>query len=151
MNPARNTMHSDKDQNHVRHHVRLPSGKQIEVVYLDSPQPPSLGGRHEHVHSDPLTGPLHVCFYCAGELVYPLDWAEAGPERWRILLRCPECEATREGVFEQAAVEYLDDELDRATGELVSDLQRMTHANMAEEIDLFVRALAADFILPSDF
>jgi hypothetical protein len=142
-------MHSDKDQHHVRHHVRLPSGKQIEVVYLDSPQPPALGAGQSH--SDPATGPLHVCFYCAGELVYPVDWAEAGPERWRILLRCPECEATREGVFEQTTVEFLDDELDRATEELLTDLQRMTHANMSEEIDVFVRALDADFILPSDF
>jgi hypothetical protein len=142
-------MHSDKDQHHTRHHVRLPSGKQIEVVYLDSPQPPSLGAGQGH--ADPATGPLHICFYCAGELVYPLDWAEAGAERWRILLRCPECEATREGVFEQTAVEFLDDELDRATEELLNDLQRMTHANMSEEIDTFVRALEADFILPSDF
>jgi hypothetical protein len=142
-------MHSDKDQHHTRHHVRLPSGKQIEVVYLDSPQPPSLGAGQGH--ADPATGPLHICFYCAGELVYPLDWAEAGPERWRILLRCPECEATREGVFEQSAVEFLDDELDRATEELLNDLHRMTHANMSEEIDTFVRALEADFILPCDF
>ena len=35
---------------------------------------------------------------------------------WRIVLRCPECESRREGVFEQAAVERLDDELDRAAG-----------------------------------
>ena len=55
-----------------------------------------------------------VCFHCAGELVYPLDWSEEGPRHWRIVLRCPECESRREGVFEQAAVERLDDELDRA-------------------------------------
>jgi len=53
-------------------------------------------------------------------------------------------EATREGVFEQEAVEELDDELDRAAGSLLSDLQRVTHANMAEEIDLFIRALDAE-------
>ena len=48
---------------------------------------------------------LHVCFNCAGELVYPLDWAEEGASHWRIVLRCPECEALREGVFEQTIVE----------------------------------------------
>jgi hypothetical protein len=94
---------------------------------------------------------LHVCVTCAGELVYPLDWDEAHPGHWRILLRCPECESTREGVFGQAAVERLDDELDRATGALLSDFRRMTHANMAEEIELFIRALDADLIGPSDF
>jgi hypothetical protein len=142
-------MPSDKSHHQVRHHVRLPSGKQIEVVYLDNPLPPSLSGGQRR--ADPAVEPLHICFYCAGELVHPLDWAEAGPGQWRILLRCPECEATREGVFEQAVVESLDDELDRAAEALLSDLQRVTHANMAEEIDLFVRALDADLIAPSDF
>lgn len=145
-------MHPDDTDNRVRHHVRLPSGKQIEVVYLESPLPPALDGVRGLQPPEPATTePLHVCFYCAGELVHPVDWAEAGTGRWRILLRCPECEATREGVFEQAAVEDLDDELDRATSALLSDLQRVTHANMAEEIDLFVRALQADLIAPSDF
>ena len=46
---------------------------------------------------------LHVCFNCAGELVYPLDWSEEGLRHWRIVLRCPECESRREGVFEQAS------------------------------------------------
>jgi len=139
---------SDNSHN-ARHHVQLPSGKRIEVVYLDNPLPPSLGA--ERQQSSPTTDPLHVCFYCGGELVHPVDWAEAGTGQWRILLRCPECEATREGVFEQAAVESLDDELDRAAEALLSDLQRVTHANMAEEIDLFARALDADLILPCDF
>ncbi|HUB36895.1 MAG TPA: hypothetical protein VL972_08725 [Solirubrobacteraceae bacterium] len=94
---------------------------------------------------------LHVCFNCAGEFVYPLDWAEEGDRHWRIVLRCPECEAHREGVFEQSVVERLDDELDRATGELLGDLRQITHANMTDEIDFFVRALDADLITPADF
>ncbi|HEV2981096.1 MAG TPA: hypothetical protein VGX51_06660 [Solirubrobacteraceae bacterium] len=96
-------------------------------------------------------GELHVCFHCAGQLAYPLDWAEEGPRHWRIVLRCPECESRREGVFEQAAVERLDDELDRAASLLLGDLKRMTHANMSEEVEFFIRALAADLIVPSDF
>ena len=94
---------------------------------------------------------LHVCFHCSGELAYPLDWSEEGAHHWRILLRCPECESRREGVFEQTAVERLDDELDRGASALLGDLRRMTHANMSEEIEFFVRALDADVILPSDF
>jgi hypothetical protein len=94
---------------------------------------------------------LHICFNCAGELVYPLDWSEEGLRHWRIVLRCPECESRREGVFEQAAVELLDDELDRAASALLGDLRRMTHANMSEEVEFFIRALDADLIVPSDF
>ena len=67
------------------------------------------------------------------------------------MLRCPECEARREGVFEQAVVEHLDDELDRGAGALLSDLKRITHANMTDEVEFFVRALEADLIEPPDF
>jgi hypothetical protein len=94
---------------------------------------------------------LHVCFHCEGQLAYPLDWSEEGPRHWRIVLRCPECESLREGVFEQTVVERLDDELDRAAGVLLGDLRRMTHANMSEEAAFFIRALEADLIVPSDF
>jgi hypothetical protein len=94
---------------------------------------------------------LHVCFHCARELAYPLDWCEEGPRHWRIVLRCPDCESLREGVFEQCAVERLDDELDRGASALLADLKRITHANMTDEIDFFVRALDADLIVPSDF
>ncbi len=137
-------MASENDKN-TSHQVRLPSGKLVEVVHLEQP--------HRGVEDRgaiPAVA-LHVCVSCAGELVYPLDWDEAHPGHWRILLRCPECENTREGVFGQAAVERLDDELDRATGALLSDFRRMAHANMAEEIELFIRALDADLIGPSDF
>jgi hypothetical protein len=94
---------------------------------------------------------LHVCFHCSGELVYPLDWSEEGPRHWRIVLRCPECESRREGVFDQTSVERLDDELDRGSSALLGDLRRMTHANMSEEVEFFVRALDADLVTPSDF
>jgi hypothetical protein len=97
------------------------------------------------------TDQLHVCFHCSGELVYPLDWSEEGLRHWRIVLRCPECESRREGVFEQTAVEMLDDELDRASSALLGDLRRMTHANMTEEAEFFIRALDADLIVPTDF
>jgi hypothetical protein len=94
---------------------------------------------------------LHLCFHCSGELVYPLDWSEEGPRHWRIVLRCPECESRREGVFDQTSVERLDDELDRGSSALLGDLRRMTHANMSEEVEFFVRALNADLITPTDF
>jgi hypothetical protein len=134
-------MPPEKDTN-IHHHVQLPDGKRLDVVYH----------HQRRVATDACaTDPLHVCFHCAGELVYPLDWAEEGPRHWRIVLRCPDCESRREGVFDEATVELLDDQLDRAAGALLSDLKRMTHANMTEEIEFFVRALDAELIGPSDF
>jgi hypothetical protein len=34
---------------------------------------------------------------------------------------------------------------------MLSDLRRLTHANMAEEIERFAAALHTDLILPEDF
>jgi hypothetical protein len=151
----------EDDSYRIRHHVQLPGGREIEVVYLDS-----NSSSRKPVSSDaPLTpaavsngapcsapsGPLHICPSCAGELVHPLDWAEESPGRWRILMLCPDCDLEREGVFGQALVERFDDELDRATSSLLDDLKRITQANMAEEILRFSRALQLDLIGPSDF
>jgi hypothetical protein len=127
-------------------------------IHPRAPKPPQAGAKAAP-KSQELQGPapactpeqLHICFNCAGELVYPLDWSEEGLRHWRIVLRCPDCESRREGVFEQSVVEQLDDELDRAAGALLGDLRRMTHANMSEEVEFFIRALDADLITPSDF
>jgi hypothetical protein len=134
-------MYSDSDPQ-IPQRAQLPSGKQMDVVY-----------RHDGQATERPCSPthLHVCFHCSAELVYPLDWSEEGPAHWRILLRCPNCESRREGVFAQATVERLDEELDRASAALLSDLRRMTHANMSEEMEFFIRALDADLIVPSDF
>ncbi|HTD10318.1 MAG TPA: hypothetical protein VK680_15640 [Solirubrobacteraceae bacterium] len=134
-------MDSDKDPD-IHRRASSQAGKPTGAVY---------GDQHRSVDGACSPAQLHVCFHCAGELVYPLDWSEEGPRHWRIVLRCPECESRREGVFDQTAVERLDDELDRGSSALLGDLRRMTHANMSEEVEFFVRALDAELIMPSDF
>jgi hypothetical protein len=134
-------MQPDGDNN-IQERPQVPRAAGIDIT--------PAGGRRAPADGAPPDR-LHICFHCAGELAYPLDWCEEGPRHWRIVLRCPDCESLREGVFEQAAVESLDDELDRGAGALLADLKRITHANMTDEIDFFVRALDADLILPSDF
>jgi hypothetical protein len=125
----------------IQQRLPLPAGEELAAGTSEHGAPAETAG----------SCGLHTCFHCAGELVYPLDWSEEGPRHWRIVLRCPECESRREGVFDQTAVERLDDELDRGSSALLGDLRRMTHANMSEEIEFFARALDADLILPSDF
>jgi len=134
----------------------MDSGKEPDIQQrapLPAGEPIDHGSEGRGTSAEATGSPsaLHICFHCAGELVYPLDWSEEGPRHWRIVLRCPECESRREGVFDQASVERLDDELDRGSSALLGDLRRMTHANMSEEIEFFARALDADLILPSDF
>jgi hypothetical protein len=164
-------MQEDND-NRIHRHVRLPGGRQIEVVYLDghreqhgesssscAPQPSQASSdtpivpapwRGDSTTTEPEQH-LHLCPRCSGVLVNPLDWAEESPGRWRILMRCPDCDLVREGVFGQTLVERLDEELDRATAAMLSDLKQLTHANMIEEIELFSRAMELDLIGPNDF
>jgi hypothetical protein len=106
--------------------------------------------QYPQVSTDTRQG-LHVCAECASELVYPLRWEEADNEHWNVTLRCPSCEWTEAGLFGHDVLERFDEELDRGTQVLERDLKRLTHANMAEEIDRFVRALALDAIQPMDF
>jgi hypothetical protein len=140
-------MSQEADNRHYVRRVVLPSGKTIEVVYFDETQAldaasPGLA----EVGED-----LHVCDECSSDLVYPVEWDEAGATHWEVTLRCPNCEWFGTGVFSQDAVERFDEELDRGTEQLVRDLKRMMHANMEDEIERFVHALEADHIQPDDF
>jgi hypothetical protein len=152
-------MESHGEQTHFVKRVVLPSGKTIEVVYFketDLPQPAAEPPVDE-VPAAPQAPPaqphqdLHICVECASELVYPVQWEESGPVNWNVLLHCPNCDIYREGIFTQETVEGFDEELDRGADALARDYKRLIRANMAEEIDRFVGALASDAILPEDF
>jgi len=135
-------------EGHYVKRVVLPSGKTIEVVYFESARMSTVqpGPDQDTVRQD-----LHVCLDCSSTLVYPTEWEEAGPENWRVALRCPNCEWTAVGVFPQDLVDNFDEELDHGTEQVVSDLKQLMQANMAEEIDRFVAALEAGALLPEDF
>lgn len=94
---------------------------------------------------------LHICSNCRSKLVYPLDWVDEDPTHWRMLLRCPDCETTREGIFTQRTIDVFTNEIDRGEAVVLSTLKRLTRENMTEAVDLFIHALHADLILPSDF
>ncbi len=68
-----------------------------------------------------------------------------------VSLRCPNCEWTGTGVFDQDSVERFDEELDRGTNALLAGLKRLVEANMEDTIERFVSALEVDAILPEDF
>jgi hypothetical protein len=134
--------------NHNGQYVRrvvLPSGRAIEVVYYES----SPSARPAPA-SRPLDD-LHICPECDRGLVFPVEWEEASATHWEVLLRCPNCEWTELGTFDQETVDRFDEHLDDGTEALIRDLKRLTRANMEEEIDRFSSALSVDLILPEDF
>lgn len=142
-----------KSERRRPHRVLLPSGREIDVVFSS----PAGGGRPaaregerlpETAHQD---AGLHLCRRCGSPLVHPIDWEQAGPQRWLVSLRCPNCEWTGSGVFGQEAVDLFDEELERGCELLLGDLERMIRANVAEQVERFVTALEANALLPSDF
>jgi hypothetical protein len=139
-------MDQSSDHQHYVRRVVLPSGKTIEVVYFNDEPAPGVVPATSEAADD-----LHVCPTCSSTLVYPTEWEEAGTTHWEVSLRCPNCEYASVGIFHQETVERFDEELDRGTEALIRDLKRLMHANMEEEIERFVTAIAEDQILPMDF
>lgn len=125
--------------------VVLPNGKTIEVLFAGEPAAPAPAARPAR------PAELHVCPACASDLVVPVTWEEAGSLHWDVTLHCPNCDWYGGGVFDEDAIERLDEALDRGTEALVQDLHRLVRANMEDQIDRFVAALAADALLPEDF
>jgi hypothetical protein len=145
-------MERHENQSHEVKRVVLPSGKTIEVVYFKEADELVKDVSPVETHA-PVEAyqELHVCLDCDSNLVHPVEWEEAGPENWRVLLECPNCAVLREGVFTQETVETFDEELDRGADALARDYRRLMRANMVEEIDRFAAALDANAILPEDF
>jgi hypothetical protein len=130
----------DEETNqHSVHRIVLPSGRKIEVV------------RFEDDPAEQVARPLHICPDCDSPLVQPLAWSETDDEHWELELSCPNCEWRDEAVYAQGEVEDLEDRLEDGLADLLDDLHRLAQANMADEIERFVRALADDLILPEDF
>ena len=138
-------MSRDADNGQYIRRVVLPSGRAIDVVYFE----PLADDR-----VTPASGPvreLHECPCCDRDLVYPVEWEEVSPTHWEVLLRCPNCEWSEVGTFDQPTVDRFDKRLDTGTETLTGDLRRLQQANMEEDIVRFARALDAGAILPEDF
>jgi hypothetical protein len=138
-------MNQPADNSQYVKRVVLPSGRAIEVVYFENQPEPEVA-----LAASTLTE-LHICPVCSRDLVYPVEWEETSNTHWEVLLRCPNCEWSDVGVFDQETVDAFDAELDRAGEQLSHDLKRLEQANMEEQIERFSRALASDAIWPMDF
>lgn len=108
----------------------LPSGKVIKQIYMGEklPHPPKLP--HE-------IRALEICPECRSTLVYPVEWDEASSTHWEVLLRCPNCEWSEVGVFDQETVDRFDQELDRGTERVLKDLECLAKITMKDDIERF--------------
>ena len=138
---------TDSNGQYVRR-VTLPSGRSIEVVYFEPLAAEAAGAAAAPKRQ---IDDLHVCPECDRDLVYPMDWEEASTTHWEVELRCPNCEWSEVGTYDQTTVDRFDEHLDNGTDALVKDLRRLVQANMEAEADRFGAALEAGAILPEDF
>jgi hypothetical protein len=125
----------------------LPSGRTIEVVYYEY----SVSLVEEQQPEKQQPADLCICPECDRGLVYPVQWEESSATHWEVLLRCPNCEWSEVGSFDQATVDRFDENLDLDTEMLIRDLKRLTKANMTEEVEAFTKALDEDLITADDF
>jgi len=127
--------------------INLPSGKVLEVVKPAGAEP------YTRVKAEPADQDrdLCICEVCASELVEPVEWEAAGPERWRVALSCPNCGYWTDGVFSQECVDRFDERLDEGTAVMLAELKRLRYVNMVDDAERFIAALNAGAILPEDF
>ncbi|MGI8800770.1 MAG: hypothetical protein ACR2KV_01150 [Solirubrobacteraceae bacterium] len=134
-------MEGQRHSSHYTRQLTLPSGRQIEVVYYEAPERPD--------HQD--AGDLHRCGGCGCEFVQPIDWSPTSRSYWSVTLRCPNCEWSGTGVYEQEVVDRYDDELNRGAAILSREVDRISTENMTDSVDRFITALNGGHILPDDF
>ena len=132
-------------QPHAVRRVVLPSGKTIEVVYFADSEVDSRF-TSDSGHRPPRLPRV---------LVARSSTRSSGRRPATTAGSC--CCAARTasgrapGSSTASTVERFDEELDRGTEALLTDLKRLMHANMEDEIERFIAALHADAILPMDF
>lgn len=145
---------SDKPKSEIRT-IRLPSGRQVEVGYLDD-EAVSLadsGPAVTELHAD-LQATVHElmhCGKCGCQTVQPVEWDGYGPRHWRIELRCPNCESRCTTIVEDEIAELCDRVHQRGVDELELTLKGLADENAESEIQRLRFALQNNHLLPQDF
>jgi hypothetical protein len=98
-----------------------------------------------------LDGSAHVCPLCASDLVYPVDGTRFDDNHWRLTLRCPNCELSRDVVLTQEGAERLDHQLCHGLEVIAHEADELTRQHFEEEGEKLIDALRNDRILPIDF
>ncbi len=143
-------MAQDQSPDRDPERIVLPSGKMIEVVRPAEAAAPSSGSNGPVAGGRAVARP-HLCPVCDCALVYPVAWMAAPSELWSVDLRCPNCESKETVVLAQEAADRFDEELELGAETMMTDLERLSLANMADHVDRFVAALEAGAIDPMDF
>ena len=149
-------MKRQNDTNPAARQLTLPSGRKIEIVYLEDTPAPVAPAPESHLSPGEVADAeaaidLTICGVCDCPFVQPVDWDEAGPRHWKLELRCPNCEAYGTVVVGDEVVDHYDLVLERGSAELARSLHQLVESGIDDEVERFSTALQQDLILPEDF
>jgi len=99
----------------------------------------------------PEAAGLEVCPACATDFVNPLEWSAIEDHSWWMLLRCAQCEHTREVTVANSEAERFDEALDRGADPIARAVRKLDLERMAATVESLIVALQRDLIGPADF
>lgn len=145
---------SDTPNSEVRS-ITLPSGRQVEISYLNG-EAVSLadqGLEIVEVEADlqETVAQLLSCGECGCDTVQPVEWDGYGPRHWKIELRCPNCEARCTTIVEDDVAELCDRAHQRGADALELALTKLSDENGKRDIERLRFALQNNHLLPEDF
>ena len=99
----------------------------------------------------PETSGLEVCPACKTDFVNPVEWSAVEDHSWHMLLRCAQCEHTREVTVPNSEAERFDEALDSRADPIARAARRLDLERMAATVESLIVALQRDLIGPADF
>jgi len=94
---------------------------------------------------------LEVCPACGTDFVNPLEWSAIEDHSWWMVLRCAQCEHTREVTVSNTEAERYDEALDSRADPIARAVRKLDLERMAATVESLIVALQRDLIGPADF
>ena len=94
---------------------------------------------------------LELCPACGTDFVVPLEWSAVEDHSWWMLLRCAQCEHSREVIVSNRQAERYDEALDRSADPIARAVAKLDRERMAATVESLIVALQRDLIGPADF
>ena len=99
----------------------------------------------------PATSTLEVCPACGTDFVNPVEWSAIEDHSWHMLLRCAQCEHSREVTVSNSEAERFDEALDSRADPIARAVRKLDLERMAATVETLIIALQRDLIGPADF
>ena len=125
---------------------RCAAGADTRPIMRHRPNP-----RPRTSRATPAVSTLEVCPACGTDFVNPVEWSAIEDHSWWMLLRCAQCEHSREVTVSNAEAERFDEALDSRADPIARAARKLDLERMAATVETLIIALQRDLIGPADF